>query len=158
MAIFISIINFCASLISIIGFLLSIRQKDQTRNIILYLLIIILSIITAISCTQYKRVVDERLNIEKRKEELTSEACNILKSSPTYISYYSAGENEGILYSTLRLLEMNKDLCPEMYEAYKINVMQKIEKANEENDFSKKRELLQLAGESALQILKAIAK
>ena len=44
-----------------------------------------------------------------------------------------------------------------MYKVYKENVMHKINKANEEDDFSKKREQLEMAGASALQIIKTLA-
>ena len=102
-------------------------------------------------------MTDEQLNIEKRKQEIKNEAKNILDSSPTYISYWKPGENEGLLYSILGLLERNRDIYPEMYKVYKENVMHKINKANEEDDFSKKREQLEMAGASALQIIKTLA-
>ena len=61
------------------------------------------------------------------------------------------------MYSTLGLLERNRDIYPEMYELYKENVLHKINKANNENDLSKRREQLEIAGSSALQLLKTLA-
>lgn len=123
----------------------------------MYFIIIVLTSVTAYSYTQYKQITDEQLNIEKRKLEMKNEAKNILDSSPTYISYWDPGENEGLLYSTLGLLERNRDIYPEMYEEYKKNVIHKISNVNDEDDLSKKREQLEMAGSSALQILKTLA-
>lgn len=154
---FITIINVSASILSIYFFILSIKNKDSIISKFWYIFIIILTIFTAYSYAQYKQVTDEQLNIEKRKQEIKNEAKNILESSPIYISYWEPGENEGLLYSTLGLLERNRDIYPEMYEVYKENVIHKIKKANDEDDFSKKREQLEMAGASALQIIKTLA-
>ena len=153
----ITIISVASSILSIAGFILSIKRNDSTRNRIFYFLIITLTVTTSYLYTQYKQVTDEQLNIERRKQEIKNEARNILASSPTYISYWDPGENEGLLYSTLGLLERNRDIYPEMYEVYKENVMHKINKANDEDDQSKKREQLEIAGASALQLLKTLA-
>ena len=153
----ITIISIASSILSIAGFILSIKRNDSIRNKIFYFLIIILTVTTSYLYTQYKQVTDEQLNIERRKQEIKNEARNILASSPTYISYWDPGENEGLLYSTLGLLERNRDIYPEMYEVYKENVMHKINKANDEDDLSKKREQLEIAGASALQLLKTLA-
>ncbi len=153
----ITIISVASSILSIAGFILSIKRNDSIRNRIFYFLIIILTVTTSYLYTQYKQVTDEQLNIERRKQEIKNEARNILASSPTYISYWDPGENEGLLYSTLGLLERNRDIYPEMYEVYKENVMHKINKANDEDDQSKKREQLEIAGASALQLLKTLA-
>lgn len=150
----ITIISVAASILSIIGFILSIKCKDSIINKICYILIIIL---TVALYTQYKHVTDEQLSIERRKQEIKHEAKKILDSSPTYISYWDPGENEGLLYSTLGLLERNRDIYPEMYELYKENVLHKINKANNEDDLSKRREQLEIAGSSALQLLKTLA-
>ena len=139
----ITIISVAASILSIIGFILSIKCKDSIINKICYILIIILTVATSYLYTQYKHVTDE--------------AKKILDSSPTYISYWDPGENEGLLYSTLGLLERNRDIYPEMYELYKENVLHKINKANNEDDLSKRREQLEIAGSSALQLLKTLA-
>ena len=153
----ITIISVASSILSIAGFILSIKRNDSTRNRIFYFLIITLTVTTSYLYTQYKQVTDEQLNIERRKQEIKNEARNILVSSPTYISYWDPGENEGLLYSTLGLLERNRDIYPEMYEVYKENVIHKINKANDEDDLSKKREQLEIAGASALQLLKTLA-
>ena len=153
----ITIISVASSILSIAGFFLSIKRNDSIRNRIFYFLIIILTVTTSYLYTQYKQVTDEQLNIERRKQKIKNEARNILASSPTYISYWDPGENEGLLYSTLGLLERNRDIYPEMYEVYKENVMHKINKANDEDDLSKKREQLEIAGASALQLLKTLA-
>lgn len=153
----INIISIASSILSIAGFILSIKRNDSIRNRIFYFLIIILTGTTSYLYTQYKQTTDEQLNIERRKQEIKNEAKNILESSPTYISYWDPGENEGLLYSTLGLLERNRDIYPEMYEVYKENVMHKINKANDEDDLSKKREQLEIAGASALQLLKTLA-
>ena len=150
----ITIISVAASILSIIGFILSIKCKDSIINKILYILIIILTFATSYLYTQYKHVTDEQLSKERRKQEIKHEAKKILDSSPTYISYWDPGENEGLLYSTLGLLERNRDIYPEMY---KENVIHKINKANDEDDPSKRREQLEIAGSSALQLLKVLA-
>lgn len=154
----IEIISLISSILSIIGFILTIKCKNSIFiSKVVYFLILILTVVTAYLCIQYKQLTDEKLNIERRKLEIKNEAKNILDSSPTYISYWKPGENEGLLYSTLGLLERNRDIYPEMYKVYKENVMHKINKANEEDDFSNKREQLEMAGASALQIIKTLA-
>lgn len=81
----------------------------------------------------------------------------MLKSYPNYISYYEPGENEGVLYGTLVLLEKNKDIFPETYELYKKDVIQKIEKSNRETDIFRRREQMEIAGKAAMQFLKLLA-
>ena len=93
----ITIISVASSILSIAGFILSIKRNDSIRNRIFYFLIIILTVTTSYLYTQYKQVTDEQLNIERRKQEIKNEARNILASSPTYISYWDPGENEGYI-------------------------------------------------------------
>lgn len=157
MDIAIKIISLTSSILSIVGFFLSRKFKYILINKIMYFFLFILTVATGYLYTQYKQLTDEQLNIEKRKDEIRNEAKNILDSSPTYISYWEPGENEGLLYSTLGLLERNRDIYPEMYEVYKENVIHKINNANDEEDFSKKRKQLEIAGASALQLIKALA-
>lgn len=153
----INFINITASILSIIGFILSIKNNDTIRNKFFFFLIILLTISTSFLYIQYNQVTDELLNLERRKQEIKKEARSILNSSPSYISYWEPGKNEGLLYSILGLLEKNRDIYPEMYETYKENVIHKVNKANDEDDLSRKREQLEIAGASALQLLKTLA-
>ena len=153
----INFINITASILSIIGFILSIKINDSIRNKFFFFLIILLTISTSFLYIQYNQVTDELLNLERRKQEIKKEARSILNSSPSYISYWEPGKNEGLLYSILGLLEKNRDIYPEMYETYKENVIHKVNKANDEDDLSRKREQLEIAGASALQLLKTLA-
>lgn len=153
----INFINITASILSIIGFILSIKNNDSIRNKFFFFLIILLTISTSFLYIQYNQVTDELLNLERRKQEIKKEARSILNSSPSYISYWEPGKNEGLLYSILGLLEKNRDIYPEMYETYKENVIHKVNKANDEDDLSRKREQLEIAGASALQLLKTLA-
>ena len=149
------IISFTASIISIISFFLSF-PKNKKINKIFYIITFILAIATSISHIQYKRVTDKQLNIERRKQEFKNEAKNILNSSPTYINYWDPGQNAGMLYAVLILLENYKDLYPEMYETYKIDVISKIKKHNS-NDDPNNRQQMETAAKTALQILKSLA-
>ena len=153
----INFINITASILSIIGFILSIKNNDSIRNKFFFFLIILLTISTSYLYIQYNQATDELLNLERRKQEIKKEARSILNSSPSYISYWEPGKNEGLLYSILGLLEKNRDIYPEMYETYKENVIHKVNKANDEDDLSRKREQLEIAGASALQLLKTLA-
>lgn len=144
------------SLTSIVGWCMNL--KDSKRNIIMYSIISVLSILTSITFLAYKRATDRQLELMHRKKELKTEAKVLLENTPSYISYYEAGENEGVVYSILILLEGNKDIFPETYEMYKTNVISKIEKANNESDVYTKRDLLEEAGKASKQILKSLAK
>ena len=72
----ITIISVAASILSIIGFILSIKCKDSIINKICYILIIILTVATSYLYTQYKHVTDEQLkefkdrNLEEFKLEI----------------------------------------------------------------------------------------
>ena len=150
-------IGFVGSVASIIGWIMSWKYKDKTRNKIMYFIIFILSGLTALTFHLYKEETDKRLKLENRKQEVRLEAQNMLKSYPNYISYYEPGENEGVLYGTLVLLEKNKDIFPETYELYKKDVIQKIEKSNRETDIFRRREQMEIAGKAAMQFLKLLA-
>lgn len=152
-----TVVGFLGSIASIIGFVMSIIKKDKIRNKILYSVIFVLSAITAYSYHLYRQETDERLRIESRKQEIRLEAQDLLKSYPSYISYYNPGENQGLLYGILVLLEKNKDIFPETYESYKKDVLQKIETSNNEPDMYKKREQMEIAANSAMQFLKSLA-
>ena len=154
---FITSISICSSIFSIIAFIISFITKDNLKNKILYFIIIILTICTTYSCVKYKQITNKQLNIENRKLKVKNEAKEILTSLPTHISYWEPGTNEGILYIGLILLENNKDIYPETYELYKINVTDKIKISNKENNDYKKQELMQNAGEMALQIIKSLS-
>lgn len=149
------IISFTASIISIISFFLSF-PKNKKINKIFYIITFILAIATSISHIQYKRVTDKQLNIERRKQEIKNEAKNIQNSLPPYIDYWNPGQNAGILYTVLILLENNKDLYPEMYEIYKMDVIDKNKMLNS-NDDSKNRQQMETAAKTALQILNSLA-
>ena len=150
------ILSFLGSVASIIGLIISFIRKESTRNKVLFVTIICLTTMTALSSYQYKKVTDERLRIEERKSNMKNEAKKMYNNA--FISYWSPGKSEGLAYSLLFLLEDNKDIYPEMYDKYQKNVMSKIEKADNETDMQKKREQMEIAGESAKQILSLIAK
>lgn len=152
------ILGSVGSIISIIGFLMSLRKDRSSRNKVLYGLIILLTISMTIISFKYKRLNDELLSVELRKVNVKTEASRLLYNNPSFIDYYDPGSSEGVLYSTLTLLEANKDIYPETYELYKENVINKMEKANNEPDIYKRREQMEIAGNSALQLLKALAK
>lgn len=151
-------ISVLGSIISIISWLKSINLKDSKRNIIMYFIISALSVTTSITFAAYKHATDPQLESKRRKEALKIEAKALLEKMPSYISYCEPGENEGIVYSILILLEENSDIFSETYEQYKINVISKIEKANNECDVYEKRKLLDEAGNSAKRILQSLAK
>lgn len=153
-----TIIGLLSSIITIIAWVLSMRKLNGKRNIIMVSIISVLSLLTTASLWLYKQETDKQLNIEYRKQAIKVEAKKILESAPSYISFYEPGENQGILYSTLVLLESNKDIYPETYELYKKDVIKKIEKSNEEKDSYTRKEQMEIAGKSAMQFLKSIAK
>lgn len=145
------------SIASIIGLLTSIKNNRENKNKILFSVIIVLTLTTTLLSYKYKRLTDDLLNSQLRKQNVKREAKSLLEKNPSFISYYEPGISEGVMYSTLTLLESNKDIFPETYVAYKKNVISKIEKADSETDIFKKREQLEIAGNSALQLLKALA-
>jgi len=156
----IDIISFVGSVASILSLILSIKSKWFKKtwvNIVMYAFLLITSSSSGILFYLYKQSVDTQLQIENRKLIVKQEAINLLNSAPAYISYYEPGENEGLLYSTLSLLEKNKDLFPETYEVYKRDVIEKIESVNKEDDFYKKREKMEIAGNAALRLLKSLS-
>lgn len=145
------------SIASIIGLMTSIKNEREKKNKILFSVIIALTLTTTMLSYKYKRLTDDLLNIQLRKQNVKREAKSLLDKNPSVISYFEPGTSEGVMYSTLTLLESNKDIFPETYEAYKKNVISKIEKADSETDIIKKREQLEIAGNSALQLLKALS-
>lgn len=152
----ITILGVVGSIVSIVGFVSSIIKKRQIFNIILYFILMLVSGFGAYWFYKYNKVIEEKLNIEKRKESIKAEAKGILDSA-SYISYFDPGEYEGLVLSTLALLEKNRDIFPETFEVYKTDVVEKLHKSNQRVLMSDRREELELAGKSAQRILKTLA-
>lgn len=153
------ILSSLGSLASIIGLVMTVKRVDEKgkkRNILLFGIIFLLAISTSILSYKYSHLTNEKLNIESRKEISRNEAKKLLETAPTYISHYEPGENEGLIYGLLILLESNKDIYPETYNLYKNKVIERIEKADSV-DVYRKREIMEDCGESALQFLKSLA-
>lgn len=155
MGIILTIISILGSFTSIYAFVDSIKLKS-IRNIITYGILICTSVVSGVCFTLYQRETDAQIKLEKRKETVRAEAKALLENVPSYIDYYNPGENEGLLLGTLSLLEKNKDLFPETYEIFKMEVIQKIENSNNEFDTSKRREQMEIAGNSAVRLLKSL--
>lgn len=153
-----TIIGFAGSFASIIGLALSLAHKDNRMwNTILYSAIVVLSLVASCSYYLYHKEIDNKVRIENRKREIKLEAQEMLDNFPTYIDYYNPGENEGLLFGILAWLETNNDILSETYELYKQDVIRKVEKSNDEPDLFKRREQMEIAGESAKQLLKSLA-
>lgn len=151
------ILSGLGSIASIIGFTIAFTQDNSLRNKTLYGIIVLLTIFSTIISFNYKKVMDEKVDIELRKTRMKSDASNLLSKLPSNLNYFDPGESEGVIYSTLTLLESNKDIFPDTYDLFKKNVIQRIEKVNSETELDKKREQLELAGNSALQFLKSLS-
>ena len=150
------IFGLLGSIASIVGLVMSVIKRENIRNKVLYIIIIILTATTVWSSYEYKKLTNEKLRVEERKLSMKNDAKKMYEN--TSISYWSPEESEGLILSLLLLLEDNKDIYPEMYDIYRNNVISRIEKADNENDMQKKREQMQIAGGSAKQILSLIAK
>jgi flagellar motor component MotA len=150
------ILGILGSTASIIGLIITVVKRESLRNKVLFFIITLLTIFTAITSYNYAQVTNEKLKIEERIVKMKNEAKKMYNS--TYINYWSPGGSEGLAFSLLFLLEENKDIYPEMYDKYQKNVISKIEKANNENDMQKKREQMEIAGETETQKLFLIAK
>lgn len=148
--------GYLGAIASILGFILAIVKKDKLRNIILYIVIAIVSGIAVWSFHLYKQENDKKLILEKREQKARMDAKILLKSSPSYISYWNPGESMGVVSSVLLLLEQYKDIWPKNYEDYREKVTL-IEKEFYNDSNLKNSESIQYAGEEALQILKALA-
>lgn len=156
MGVFLTILSILGSITSIYAFVFSIKLKS-VRNIIAYAILLITSAISGICFTLYQRETDAQIQLEKRKNTVRLEAKNLLEKVPLSIDYYNPGENQGLLLSTLFLIEKNKDLFPETYEIYKLTVVEEIKYANDESDIFRKRERMEIAGNSAVRLLKSLA-
>jgi hypothetical protein len=145
------------SIASIIGLTVAFIKDNNIRNKVFYSIIVLLTISTTVVSYKYKKAIDDKLNIQLRKAQMKADAKQLLRNLPATISYFQAGENEGVIYSTLTLLEANKDIFPDTYDLFKQNVIKRLEKVNSETESSKKSEQLELAGNSALQFLKSLS-
>tara|TARA_R110001583_G_scaffold44966_2_gene142192 strand:- start:2389 stop:2862 length:474 start_codon:yes stop_codon:yes gene_type:complete len=152
-----NIFSILGSLASIIGLVLTFQTDNNKRNKILYGIIAILAVSTSILSYQYKISVDAQLDLENRKVQIRKNASALLESYPSFANQYKPGQNEGMVNGLLILLEENKDLYPDTYNQYRTNVMKKIVRADIINEYEK-RDLMEEAGNSALQFLKALAK
>ncbi len=152
-----TIISILGSLTSIYAFIHSIKLKDSIRNMVAYGILLLTSVISGVCFYLYNQEIDAKIQFEKQKETVRLEAQNLLENIPSSIDYYNPGENEGLLLSALALLEKNKDIFPETYEIYKLEVIQKIKKADKESDIFRKREQMEIAGNSAIRLLKSLA-
>lgn len=152
-----NILGGVASIVTIIGFLISVIKKDR-RNTFLYIIILILGAITFYFFQCYKTKMNQQLCEERIREQIRMEAQEIKSSFPNFISYYEPGQNEGVLYSALIFLEKYKDRNPEAYEIYKENVIRKLDKAHNSHFDSERRELMEQAGKTAKQIIETLAR
>ena len=154
LSIWLSVIS---SIISIIGFVLAIFKNERTLIRILFFLVILFSISTVFATYKYKTKVDEIVDISNRKELARKEAVELLNKLPSYASHYEPGENQGIVYAGLTFLENHKTLFPETYKSYKIDVIEKLKQINSEHYSEEYNTQLEIAGETALTIIKSIA-
>lgn len=105
------LLSIVGSVASIVSLGISFRSnwvKKVWISRIMFFLLFVTSILSGTFFYLYKQSVNEQLQIENRKLIVKQEAANLLKSAPAYISYYEPGESEGLLYSTLSLLEKIK--------------------------------------------------
>lgn len=151
------ILSGLASILSIIGFVISVMKQDN-RNKSLYIFILILSVTTLFFFHRYKTEMEQKLCEERIREQIRMEAQEIKSSFPNFISYYEPGQNEGVLYAALIFLEKYKDRNPDTYEIYKENVIKKLDKANNVKSDYERRELMEQAGKTAKQIIETLAK
>lgn len=146
-----------SSVISIIGFILAIFKYEKIVVRILFFLVILFSISTVYTIYKYKSKVDEIIDINNRKELARKEAVELLDKLPSYASHFQPGTSQGIVYAALTFLESHQSLFPETYKNYKTNVIDKLKRINSEHYSEEYNTQLEIAGETALTIIKSIA-
>lgn len=150
-----TILNIIGSIFSIVGGIITLKGYSNKKYIsILFVILLILSVISSISFIKYKKVTDEQLDYENRKQKAKIEAQNILSSFPTYISTFEPGENEGIIKATYIFLEDNQTIWPLYYEDFR----KEYQSFFINNTSEKSNEQLKNGAEGAIQLLKSIAK
>lgn len=80
-----------------------------------------------------------------------------LRSNSIDASYWSPGQNEGIVKSGLILLEMNKDLFPDSYSRIRADIDADIAFAQQHRDSQEQRVAMDVAAKNMLTLLKALA-
>lgn len=146
-----------SSIISIIGFILSIFKHEKILTRILFFLVLIFSTSTVIVAYKYKNKVDEIVDLNLRKDRAKKEAIELLNKLPSYASSFEPGKSQGIVYAGLTFLENHQSLFPETYKVYKTQIVEKLKKVNSENYSEEYNTQLEIAGETALTIIKSIA-
>jgi hypothetical protein len=101
--------------------------------------------------------MDEKIYVKLGESRMRKYVAQLLSKLPSNLNYFDPGESEGVIFSTLTLLESKKDILSDTYDLFKKNVIQRIEKVNSETELDKKREQLGLAGISALQFLQSLS-
>lgn len=133
------------------------NKDNKIKNIIMYAVIFLLSVLSGILFYQYRRDTNEQIMKENRRQAVRTEAQRLLQNTP-HINYFDPGANEGVVYGVMAIIESNKDLIlDDTYESYKKNVLQVIENCNENPDMQYRREQMEIAGNAALQFLQILA-
>ena len=143
---------------SIIGFILSLISACQKKSRGLALLILLMTLVLAITFYRYTKLADNKIREVERREAAINEAAKLLESVPFVIYDDEIGKNTAIVYNTLFYLEKYGDLFSETAKLYKENVMEKLSRAEKETYEYKRREQIKECAESAKQILLSMSK
>lgn len=160
-----SFVSILGSLASIIGLIFVFTNKSSTQTIKALLIIVaIMSCSTSYlisknskyESAQYQEIANSfRSNLNRR--EASREAKKLLSSFPSYISNLKPGDNEGVIYSTLRLLEANKSQFPELYARFKENILSDIDSAKGARSSPEFHRVLEDGALASIRIVKGIA-
>jgi hypothetical protein len=154
------ILNYSVVILSALSTTVSIIGIFKAKGIrfirYLYTAIAILATATAIVFYWYSEAVNKKLDFEKRRVEIRVQAKKIVHDY-NYVSYFEPGKSEGLIFSTLSLLERNQDVNPELYSIYKEIAITRLKNLDALGETERKQRL-EISGNAALQILKDLSK
>ena len=129
-----SVVSNLGSIASIIGLIFIFVNKGATHTIkVLISIVVILSCYTSYliekntkyESAHYQRIANS-FSKSMKERELSRQAKSLVGTLPVYTNSYKPGDNEGIIYITLRFMELHKEEFPELYARYKSNVLSDI--------------------------------
>ncbi|MEM7791941.1 MAG: hypothetical protein AAF546_11115 [Verrucomicrobiota bacterium] len=160
-----TIISVSGSISSIIGLIFVWKSKSSNGSIrALLALIALLSIGTSYLLIENKEYASEEYRQHRemftqglKKSGFERDALQLYESLPTTARNFDSGTNEGIIYSTLALLERGQEVYPVLYAEFRTNVLDEIKKAKEKRGSSEYDDILKDGATASIRIVRSLS-
>ena len=148
------VLSFLGSVASIIT---GIVYAKQYKRWLISAVILLLGIVSAVALYQYNQLTDARRIAQEQRTQAQKDAAELLRNIPTSPVYFSPGENRGVAFAGLALLEQHQRQYPLLYSSLAQTLQRDIVFASSHPDSSDERHTLEVAAGTVIQMLRGIA-